>query len=80
MGTCRLETTAKLSPFDLMRYEKDILGSHTQPASFRTAIDMLEAGFVPVKVIVTQVPLKNIDKAFTLNKTGQSVKTVIRMD
>jgi threonine dehydrogenase-like Zn-dependent dehydrogenase len=81
MGTCRPEATAKFSPFDLMRYEKDILGSHTQAASFRTAIDMLSADFVPVNVIVThQIPLKEIDKAFTLNKTGESVKTVVRMD
>ena len=81
MGTCGPEATARFSPFDLMRYEKDILGSHTQAASFRTAIDMLDAGFVPVNVIVThQIPLKEIDRAFTLNKTGESVKTVVRMD
>lgn len=81
MGTCRPEATAKFSPFDLMRYEKDILGSHTQAASFRTAVDMLDAGFVPVNVIVShQIPLKEIDRAFTLNKTGESVKTVVRMD
>jgi threonine dehydrogenase-like Zn-dependent dehydrogenase len=81
MGTCRPEATAKFSPFDLMRYERDILGSHTQAASFRTAIDMLDAGFVPVNVIVThQIPLKEIDRAFTLNKAAESVKTVVRMD
>jgi threonine dehydrogenase-like Zn-dependent dehydrogenase len=81
MGTCRPEAAAKFSPFDLMRYEKDILGSHTQAASFRTAIDMLNADFVPVQTIVThQIPLKEIDRAFTLNKTGEAVKTVVRMD
>jgi len=81
MGTCRPEATAKFSPFDLMRYEKDILGSHTQAASFRTAIEMLDAGFVPVSTIVThKIPLKEIDRAFTLNKTGESVKTVVTMD
>jgi threonine dehydrogenase-like Zn-dependent dehydrogenase len=81
MGTCRPDATAKFSPFDIMRYEKDILGSHTQAASFRTAIEMLDAGFVPVSTIVThQIPLKEIDRAFTLNKTGESVKTVVVMD
>ena len=81
MGTCRPEATARFSPFDLMRYEKDILGSHTQAASFRTAIEMLDAGFVPVSTIVThQIPLKEIDRAFTLNKTAESVKTVVVMD
>ena len=81
MGTCRPEATAKFSPFDLMRYEKDILGSHTQAASFRTAIDMLDAGFVPVNTIVThQIPLAEIDRAFSLNKAGECVKTVVRMD
>jgi threonine dehydrogenase-like Zn-dependent dehydrogenase len=80
MGTCRPDATAKFSPFDLMRYEKDILGSHTQAASFRTAIEMLDAGFVPVNSIVThQIPLKEIDRAFTLNKTGESVKAVVVM-
>ena len=81
MGTCRPDATAKFSPFDLMRYEKDILGSHTQAASFRTAIEMLDAGFVPVNTIVThKVPLKEISRAFALNKSGESVKTVVVMD
>jgi 2-desacetyl-2-hydroxyethyl bacteriochlorophyllide A dehydrogenase len=81
MGTCRPDATAKFSPFDLMRYEKDILGSHTQAATFRTAIEMLDAGFVPVNTIVThKVPLKEISRAFSLNKAGESVKTVVMMD
>jgi len=78
MGTCRPDSTAEFNPFDLMRYEKDILGSHTQAATFRTAIEMLDVGFVPVNAIVThQIPLKEIDRAFTLNKAGESVKTVV---
>lgn len=81
MGTCRPDALAKFSPFDLMRYEKDILGSHTQAATFRTAIDMLDSGYVPVDTIVThQIPLKEIDRAFTLNKKGEAVKTIIKMD
>lgn len=80
MGTCRPEAQAKFSPFDIMRYEKDILGTHTQVASFRPAIEMLDAGFVPVDVIVThEIPLKEIDKAFSLNRKGEAVKTVISM-
>jgi (R,R)-butanediol dehydrogenase/meso-butanediol dehydrogenase/diacetyl reductase len=80
MGTCRPDALAKFSPFDIMRYEKDILGSHTQAASFRTAIEMLDSGFVPVDVIVThEIPLKEIDTAFSLNKRGEAVKTVITM-
>ena len=80
-GTCRPEASAKFSPFDIMRYEKDILGSHTQAASFRTAIDLLDAGFVPVDVIVTHlIPLRQIDRAFSLNKTGEAVKTVVIAD
>jgi len=78
MGTCRPEALAKFSPFDIMRYEKDILGSHTQAASFRSAIEMLDSGFVPVDVIVThEIPLREIGTAFSLNKTGEAVKTVI---
>jgi threonine dehydrogenase-like Zn-dependent dehydrogenase len=80
MGTCRPEAFAKFSPFDIMRYEKDILGSHTQAASFRTAIETLDAEFVPVDTIVThQIPLRQIDQAFKLNKTGESVKTIVTM-
>jgi len=42
---------------------------------------MLDSGFVPVDFIVTHlIPLKAIDRAFTLNKTGEVVKTVVRMD
>jgi threonine dehydrogenase-like Zn-dependent dehydrogenase len=80
MGTCRPDAIAKFSPFDIMRYEKDILGTHTQAASFRSAIEMLDAGFVPVDVIVThEIPLKEIDKAFSLNRKGEAVKTIITM-
>jgi len=80
MGTCRPDAVARFSPYDIMRYEKDILGSHTQAASFRNAIEMLDSGFVPVDVIVThQIPLQEIGKAFSLNKKGEAVKTIITM-
>jgi len=80
MGTCRPDAYAKFSPFDIMRYEKDILGSHTQAASFGSAIEMLNSGFVPVDVIVThEIPLKEIHRAFDLNKRAESVKTVIKI-
>lgn len=80
MGTCRPDALAKFSPFDIMRYEKDILGTHTQVASFRPAIEMLDAGFVPVDAIVThEIPLREIDKAFSLNRKGEAVKTIITM-
>jgi len=80
MGTCRPDALAKFNPYDIMRYEKDILGSHTQAASFRNAIEMLDSGFVRSEVIVThQIPLKEIDKAFSLNKKGEAVKTIITM-
>jgi threonine dehydrogenase-like Zn-dependent dehydrogenase len=81
MGTCRPEAYAKFNPFDIMRYEKDILGSHTQAASFRSAIEMLDSGFVPVDIIVThEIPLKEIHRAFDLNRKGESVKTIIKTD
>lgn len=80
MGTCRPDALAKFSPFDIMRYEKDILGTHTQVASFRPAIEMLDAGFVSVDAIVThEIPLREIDKAFSLNRKGEAVKTIITM-
>jgi threonine dehydrogenase-like Zn-dependent dehydrogenase len=80
MGTCRPEAFAEFSPFDIMRYEKDILGSHTQAASFRSAIEMLDSGFVPVDVIVThEIPLEEIETAFSLIKKGEAMKTVITM-
>jgi len=81
MGTCRPDASAKFSPFDIMRYEKDILGSHTQAATFRTAIEMLDSGYVPVETIVThQIPLNEIDRAFALNRKGEAVKTIIKID
>jgi Zn-dependent alcohol dehydrogenase len=52
--------------------------SHTQAASFRNAIEILDSGFVPADVIVThQIPLKEIDKAFSPNMKGEAVKTII---
>ena len=79
MGTCRSDASAKINPFDIMRYEKDILGSHSQP-NMRSAIEMLDAGFVPTNVMVShELPLQEINKAFELIKTGECVKAIINL-
>jgi len=79
MGTCRSDAYARINPFDIMRYEKDILGSHSQP-NMRSAIEMLDAGFVPADVMVShELPLQEINKAFELINTGECVKAIINL-
>ena len=80
MGTVRGGAEARFSPSAIMRYEREILGTFTQNATFRPAIEMLDAGFIPTDVIVThEVPLEEIGRAFALSKSGEAIKAIVRM-
>lgn len=78
MGTVKGGAEATFSPSLIMRYEREILGTFTQNATFNSAIDMLCSGLVPVDTIVTdEIPLMQIDKAFSKSKSGEAIKAVV---
>src|SRR5271166_7116332 len=73
MGTVKGGAEARFSPALIMRYEREILGTFTQNATFRPAIEMLDSGFIPTDVIVThEIPLGEVERAFALSKSGEA--------
>ncbi len=78
MGVCRPDAVAGFSPFEIMRYERKILGSYIANGNFELAIEELSKGFIQTDVFIThKLPLMEIHRAFELNKKGESVKTLI---
>lgn len=80
MGTVKGGAEAKFSPSLIMRYEKEIVGTFTQNATFVPAIEMLGSDVVPVETIVTdEIPLNEIDRAFIQSKSGEAIKAVVTL-
>ena len=78
MSTCRPDAIAGFSPFDLMRFERKIMGTYISNGNFQFAIDALAKGFIPTDVFIThRLPIREIHRAFELNKRGESIKTLI---
>ena len=78
MGVCGPDTKAAFNPFELLRYERKIMGSYIANGNVDLAIEELSKGFIKSEIFIThKVPLKEIDRAINLNKKGESVKTLI---
>jgi threonine dehydrogenase-like Zn-dependent dehydrogenase len=78
MSTCRPESTATFKPYELMRYERRIMGTYISNGNFQIAIETLRRGFIPTDIIIShRLPLQQIHQAMQLNKRGESVKTLI---
>ena len=78
MGTSKPDALACFAAYELMRYEKRIMGSYISNGNFQLAIDELAKGFIPADVIIThRLPIREIHLALELNKRGESIKTLI---
>jgi len=78
MGVCRPDAVGSFSPFEIMRYERKIMGSFIANGNVDLAIEELSKGFIKTEVFIThKIPLDEIARAFELNKKGESVKTLI---
>ena len=78
MGITRPETTASFQPYELMRYERKIMGTFIANGKFNLAIEELSKGFIPTDVFIThKINIREIDRAFDLNRKGEAVKTLI---
>jgi 2-desacetyl-2-hydroxyethyl bacteriochlorophyllide A dehydrogenase len=78
MGVCKPDAKASFNPFEIMRYERKIMGSYIANGNVDLAIEELSKGFIKSEVFIThKVPLKEIDRAVNLNRKGDSVKTLI---
>ncbi|MFI5419946.1 MAG: alcohol dehydrogenase catalytic domain-containing protein [Nitrososphaerales archaeon] len=78
MGVCKPEAVASLNPFEIMRYERKIMGSFIANGNVDLAIEELSKGFIKTDVFIThKIPITDIAQAFELNRNGESVKTLI---
>jgi len=81
MGICSPDAGASFLPFELMRYEKKIMGTNISNGNFQLAINELAKGLIPTDVIIThQLSIRDIHRAFELNKRGESLKTLVVMN
>ncbi len=72
--TCR----ATLEPYDISRYELNILGSYIAPFCFPRAIQLLSQGLIrPEKLITHRLGLGQIQDGLELLRKGEAIKVVI---
>jgi threonine dehydrogenase-like Zn-dependent dehydrogenase len=78
MGVCKPDAMGSFSPFEIMRYERKIMGSYIANGNVDLAIEELAKGFIKTDVFIThKIPIADIAQAFELNRKGESVKTLI---
>lgn len=77
-GTCSKEAQAKIEPYDLMRHEKEIVGSFIANYTFRPAIEAMYKRQVSSDVLITHhFTVQEIHKAIEVHRAGKSVKVLI---
>ena len=77
-GTCRQDAQVPISPYDIMRHEKEIVGSFIANFTFAPAIQIMYNKLVPSNVLFThEFKVKEIHKAFQTHKAGESIKILI---
>lgn len=69
---------AQIRPYDLTRWELEVLGSYIAPFSFPRAIELLERGVVdPTRLITHRLPLPEVERGLDLLRRGEAIKVVI---
>lgn len=77
-GTCAEEAQVMVDPYDLMRHEKEIVGSFIANYTFRPAIEAMYRKQVRSDILFTHhFRVKEIEKAIEVHKAGQSIKVLI---
>jgi 2-desacetyl-2-hydroxyethyl bacteriochlorophyllide A dehydrogenase len=79
MGVSRKEALSRVSPFDVMAKEVEIIGSNANAFGFVPAIRLVESGAISVDFIVShEVPLSEAQTAFELCRSGEALKVLVR--
>lgn len=77
-GTCPKDAQVSISPYDIMRHEKEIVGSFIANFTFTPAIHIMYSKLVPSEVLFThEFKVKEIHKAFQTHKAGESIKILM---
>lgn len=70
--------TIPIVPHDIMRYEKEIVGSYTNGYMFASAIRIMLAKQVPSDVILThRFKVSEFDRAMATHLSGESIKVLV---
>jgi Zn-dependent alcohol dehydrogenase len=81
MGVCKPDSLATFSPYEVMHAERRIMGTFIANGSVPLAIEELAKGFIRTDLFVThKIPLREIGRAVDLNRSGESVKTLVIPD
>lgn len=77
-GTCPEGAQVQMNPYDLMRHEKEIVGSFIANYTFNPAIESMYRKQVRSDILFTyQLRVKEINKAIDVHRAGQSIKVLI---
>ena len=77
-GTCPKDARVPINPYDIMRHEKEIVGSFIANFTFAPAIQIMYSKLVPSDVLFThEFKVEGIHKAFQTHKAGESIKVLI---
>jgi 2-desacetyl-2-hydroxyethyl bacteriochlorophyllide A dehydrogenase len=78
-GTCAKEVQIPISPYDIMRHEKEIIGSFIANFTFEAAINAMYTRLVPSEVLFThELKVSEIHKALEIHKRGESIKILLK--
>ena len=78
-GTCPMDAQVSITPYDIMRHEKEIVGSFIANFTFAPAIQIMYNKLVPSDVLIThEFKVEEIHKAFQTHRSGESIKILIR--
>jgi len=77
-GTCPEEAQVSLKPYDLVRREKQVLGSFAANFTFTPAIEAMYTKQVRSDILFThQFKVKEIHRAIEIHRAGESIKVLI---
>ena len=77
-GTCPEKADVRIDPYDLMRHEKEIVGSFIANYTFGPAIETMYKKQVRSDILFThEFKVSEIHKAIDVHKAGQSIKVLI---
>ena len=77
-GTCPKESEIRLDPYELMRHEKEIVGSYAANFTFRPAIEVMYHKQVRSDILLTHhFKIEEIEKAIRAHRAGDAIKALV---
>jgi len=78
-GTTKKNLKVPIEPYDIMRHEKEIIGSFIANYTFLPAIAAMYEGIVNSDLLIThEYRLEQFEEALTVHKSGEALKIVLK--